>query len=130
MKESSADGFLFPHFVFLNMLQIAFQPELFLDLLIAILAIVFVYLLATRVLFVPWGLPRDDQLETLELMQEEKARQARELLEENKMLGETVKQAKQNYMKRKIDASAYKKIVEDCQEQIVQNEARIRLLGG
>ena len=110
------------------MLDIATQISPFLDALIVILALILAYLLATRVFFTSWGLPRDDEMETLEMIQEDKQKQANDLAAENEVLAETVKQAKQQYMKRKIDASTYKKIVEDCQEKMVQNDARLRLL--
>ena len=112
----------------ISMLDIATQISPFLDVLIVILAVILVYLLATKIFLNKWQPPQDDETETLEMIQEDRQRQIADLTQENLFLQETVKQAKAKYMKRKIDASTYKKIVEDSQERMVQNDARLRFL--
>ncbi len=120
--------FYFLFLFFLTMFQLANELIPILDVTIIVLALILIYLLVTRVFFANWVLPRDDELETMQMIQEEKLRQVAELVSENKLLTETIKQAKTDYMKRKINASSYKKIVEDSQERMVQNEARIKFL--
>ncbi len=109
------------------LLDFAAQIAPILDAIIIVLAVVLIYLLATRV-FTSKILPKEEQLETMEMIREEKLKQIKELTLENQTLEETVKRAKQKYMKRKIDASTYKKIVEDSQEKIIQNEAKMKIL--
>ncbi len=120
--------FLFSSCFPFNMLDIAIQISPLLDIAIIGLSIVLAYLLATRVFFTSWNLQRDEELETMEMVQEEKLKQIHDLTMENQVLQETIKRAKQNYMKRKIDASTYKKIVEDSQERLLQNQARLKFL--
>ncbi len=110
------------------LLDLASQIAPILDIIIVLLVLVLIYLLITRVFFVTLGLPKEQEIETFEMMQGEKLRQTQDLKLENQLLEETVKQAKQKYMKRKIDASTYKKIVEDSQEKITQNQAKLRIL--
>ncbi len=110
------------------MLQFLTELTPFLDLTIVILAIILLYLLLTRVFLVNWALPAEDELETMQLVTEEKAKQAKELTSENQFLQEKIKQTKQKYMKRKIDASTYKNLIVECKERITQNEARLQLL--
>lgn len=109
-------------------LDFAAQVSPILDVLIAILFLVLIYLLATRVFFVGWTFPREDENETIEMIAEEKLAELRELKLDNQLLGQKVKQAKADYGKRKINASKYKQIVQYSKEQIAENEARINLL--
>ncbi|MDP3742112.1 MAG: hypothetical protein Q8R15_02240 [Candidatus Micrarchaeota archaeon] len=97
-----------------------------LDVLIVILAIALVYLLATRFFFTT---PESqEQNETVEIIHEEKENEAHELEVENQKLKQEIKNAKQNYAKRKINATKYKQTIHYAQEQITENQARMRLL--
>ncbi len=107
-------------------LNFASQISPLLDALIVILAIIFVYLLATRVFFTKPELQQ--QNETVEIIHEERENEAHELEVENQKLKQEIKTAKQNYAKRKINATKYKQIIHYAQEQITENQARMRLL--
>ncbi len=105
----------------------ASQISPLLDVFIAILAIILVYLLATRVFFTATSLQGEEN-ETVEIIHEERENEAHELEVENQKLKQEIKQTKQNYAKRKINATKYKQIIHYSQEQIAENQARMRLL--
>ncbi|MFH0714096.1 MAG: hypothetical protein V1722_00460 [Candidatus Micrarchaeota archaeon] len=99
-----------------------------LDIVIVILVLILIYLLATRVFFTKWEPPVEEETETLQMMADEKQKQVNEMEKENQILIETIKRAKEKYTKRKITAVAYKKIVDEAQEKLIQNQAKLKFL--
>lgn len=110
------------------LLDLASQVSPLLDALIVILFVVLAYLLAKRVFFVGWTMPREDETDAVEVIAEEKLAEVRELKLDNQLLHHKASQAKLDYGKRKINASKYKQTVQYAKEQIAENEQRIKFL--
>ncbi len=97
-----------------------------LNVIIVILAIIFFYLLFTRIILKK---PVAYIEEAPNYSEDEIIVQERELRLENLLLEQTIKKAKKKYLKKKIKVAEYKKIVQAAKDKIQQNQVKLKQLG-